>query len=265
MAHDASIKLVMLGDTGVGKTSLLGRFATGNFDKYTESTIGVSAPHCCSPLLLAPLKHAFLAQYVATWRQLAYWLCEWLLWMGPLLWCCDRTGREHIDRRSRRGASGLAIFPLAFLLLDLAPFCILLCSVSFVQQTLEVDGRSVQFHIHDTAGQEKYRGLAPLYYRKAHAAIVVGTCWVACACPSPCTLPRLAAQVYDITSQSSFAALQSWVKELRDNGPDGAVICVCGNKVDCESSRVRRLRGLLLDTPVCVCMPAIASVPLHSA
>ena len=46
-------------------------------------------------------------------------------------------------------------------------------------------------------------------------------------------------QVYDITSRSSFAALQMWVKELHDNGPEGAIICVCGNKSDYESARVR--------------------------
>ena len=77
---------------------------------------------------------------------------------------------------------------------------------------------------------------------------------------APCHASR--AQVYDITSQSSFAALQSWVKELRENGPDGAVISVCGNKVDCESSRVRRLRGLLLGTLGCVCMPLLSHVCL---
>ena len=47
----------------------------------------------------------------------------------------------------------------------------------------------------DTAGQERYASLAPLYYRGSSAAVVV----------------------YDITSTDSFAKAQHWVKELQKN------------------------------------------------
>merc|ERR1719359_92811 len=36
-----------------------------------------------------------------------------------------------------------------------------------------VDGKPIKFKIWDTAGQEKYHSLAPMYYRGAAAAIVV--------------------------------------------------------------------------------------------
>lgn len=45
----------------------------------------------------------------------------------------------------------------------------------------------------DTAGQERYRSLAPLYYRGAAAAAVV----------------------YDITSTETFAKAKYWVSELQ--------------------------------------------------
>ena len=45
----------------------------------------------------------------------------------------------------------------------------------------------------DTAGQERYRSLAPLYYRGAAAAAVV----------------------YDITSTEAFAKAKYWVSELQ--------------------------------------------------
>jgi len=36
------VKLVMLGDTGCGKSSLVLRFVTNNFRQFSESTIGAS-------------------------------------------------------------------------------------------------------------------------------------------------------------------------------------------------------------------------------
>ncbi len=47
----------------------------------------------------------------------------------------------------------------------------------------------------DTAGQERYASLAPLYYRGASAAAVV----------------------YDITSADSFQKAKHWVSELQKN------------------------------------------------
>jgi len=75
--------------------------------------------------------------------------------------------------------------------------------------------RHIGFKIWDTAGQEKYRSLAPMYYRGASAAILV----------------------YDITKPGSFAALQDWAAELRQNGPKDLVLAVCGNKSDLYEDR----------------------------
>ena len=47
----------------------------------------------------------------------------------------------------------------------------------------------------DTAGQERYASLAPLYYRGASAAAVV----------------------YDITNEDTFAKAKHWVSELQKN------------------------------------------------
>jgi len=81
------------------------------------------------------------------------------------------------------------------------------------QSTLE---RNIGFKIWDTAGQEKYRSLAPMYYRGSSAAILV----------------------YDITKPASFAALQDWVSELKQNGPPDLVLAVCGNKSDLHEDRL---------------------------
>lgn len=48
------------------------------------------------------------------------------------------------------------------------------------------------FLIEDTAGQEEYNSLAPIYYKDAVGAIIV----------------------YDITSRESFDKVKKWVSEL---------------------------------------------------
>lgn len=70
--------------------------------------------------------------------------------------------------------------------------------------------RPIKFQIWDTAGQEKYESLAPMYYRKAGAAIVM----------------------YDLTVASSFERLRDWVRELGENGPQDIVVACVGNKLD---------------------------------
>lgn len=62
----------------------------------------------------------------------------------------------------------------------------------------------------DTAGQEKYKSIAPIYYRQA----------------------RIALCVYDICSKKSFEVMQSWVDELKANGPQDIILAVVGNKID---------------------------------
>ncbi|XP_054160403.1 ras-related protein Rab-22A-like [Oppia nitens] len=73
-----------------------------------------------------------------------------------------------------------------------------------------------KLNIWDTAGQEMYRALAPMYYRQARVCIVV----------------------YDVTQQSTFRSLQSWVRELQTHLTDGVVIAIAANKTDLKDSRV---------------------------
>jgi small GTP-binding protein len=71
--------------------------------------------------------------------------------------------------------------------------------------------------IWDTAGQEKYRSIAPIYYREA----------------------RIALCVYDITSKRSYEVMKKWVEELQSNGPKDIVLAVVGNKIDrCDEEEV---------------------------
>lgn len=89
---------------------------------------------------------------------------------------------------------------------------------SFLSKTIYVSKGWVKFNIWDTAGQEKYRSLASLYYRGVDCAVLV----------------------YDITNRDSFEAVKTfWIHELRHqcSGEGGLVICLAGNKCDLESQR----------------------------
>lgn len=86
---------------------------------------------------------------------------------------------------------------------------------SFAIQTVQLKDRSVKLEIWDTAGQEKYRSLAPLYYQGAQAALIV----------------------FDITNADSFENVKYWVSELREAKSGPLVIAIGGNKLDRESER----------------------------
>lgn len=75
--------------------------------------------------------------------------------------------------------------------------------------------RTMKFHVWDTAGQEKYHALAPMYYRGAMAAVLV----------------------YDIVSVVSFRSLKSWLQRLREFGPKDLVLIIVGNKCDLHDKR----------------------------
>ncbi|OHT02057.1 small GTP-binding protein [Tritrichomonas foetus] len=86
---------------------------------------------------------------------------------------------------------------------------------AFVTKEVIVDGKPLELLIWDTAGQEVYRGLAPMYYRSALIAIVV----------------------YDVTRTQSYEAVNYWIKELKTNVDGSIIILVCGNKTDLEDKR----------------------------
>src|SRR4030095_495684 len=104
-------KLVFLGDSGVGKSSIVGRFLTDHFDPCKESTIGAS----------------------------------------------------------------------------------------FSVKCVNIDGHLIKLDIWDTAGQERYRSLSPMYYRAAHAVVIV----------------------YDVNDSESYTRAMGWLKDIRASKKDG--------------------------------------------
>ncbi|KAK3598515.1 hypothetical protein CHS0354_001055 [Potamilus streckersoni] len=86
---------------------------------------------------------------------------------------------------------------------------------SFFTYKLNLENYRVKLQVWDTAGQERFRSMAPMYYRKANAAMLV----------------------YDISSSDSFYDIKEWVSELKRNVDTPIVLCLVGNKCDLEDGR----------------------------
>eukprot|EP00347_Sterkiella_histriomuscorum_P012638 403367803 len=124
-------KIVLIGNSGVGKTSIAQRFIEGKFDMYNKNTIGASY---------------------------------------------------------------------------------------FQKNVVLNDGKILYLYIWDTAGGEKFQALASLYYRNAHAAIVV----------------------YSVTDEDSLKQVDTWLQKLDDHGNVPNMIkFIVGNKSDVDKSERR--------------------------
>ena len=86
---------------------------------------------------------------------------------------------------------------------------------AFITKTIEVDGKQVKLDIWDTGGSEKYRSLAPMYYREARAAIIT----------------------FDVTKKETLDEAREWLNELREHGLQDVLIIGAANKVDLTMER----------------------------
>eukprot|EP01083_Nonionella_stella_P078553 215046_1 len=89
---------------------------------------------------------------------------------------------------------------------------------TFLTQSCKVGAYEVKYEIWDTAGQEKYRSIAPLYYRGASCALVV----------------------YEIGSEESYENATKWIDEVRTIEGDHVLIALAGNKVDLAGRKVMK-------------------------
>ena len=85
-------------------------------------------------------------------------------------------------------------------------------SGQFVTKEMEFSkGQTVPLQIWDTAGQEKYRSMAKIFYRDAKAIIMV----------------------YDITNENSFNQLKEyWLGQIKEHGSKDVLIAIAANKSD---------------------------------
>lgn len=127
---------------------------------------------------------------------------------GRLVWCLDtsRINSTAIILAQCRYGFQNAIIPC------LKCRCF---QASFLNKKLNIDGKRINLAIWDTAGQEKFHALGPIYYRSSNGAVLV----------------------YDITDEDSFQKVKNWVKELRKMLGSDICLVIAGNKTDLEKDR----------------------------
>eukprot|EP00766_Chilomastix_caulleryi_P000634 gnl/Chilomastix_caulleri/1618.p1 GENE.gnl/Chilomastix_caulleri/1618~~gnl/Chilomastix_caulleri/1618.p1 ORF type:complete len:174 (-),score=25.30 gnl/Chilomastix_caulleri/1618:3-524(-) len=92
---------------------------------------------------------------------------------------------------------------------------------AFSTRTMTKGQNEITFEIWDTAGHEKYKAIAPFYYRDSAAAIVM----------------------YDITDAESFETAKEWVERLRSEVNDKLILVIVGNKSDLADSGKRAVNA----------------------
>jgi Ras-related protein Rab-6A len=97
--------------------------------------------------------------------------------------------------------------------------------LDFQSKNVKIDNQDVHLLLYDTAGQEKFRSLIPMYTRDANIIILV----------------------YDITRKESFNHIPDWINGLTNVNFDNVIFALVGNKIDLDDKReVSKEEGIKL-------------------
>uniref|UniRef100_A0A8B9V3Q1 small monomeric GTPase n=1 Tax=Anas zonorhyncha TaxID=75864 RepID=A0A8B9V3Q1_9AVES len=208
-------KTILVGDSGVGKTSLLVQFDQGKFIPGSFSaTVGIGF----TVMLLGDSgvgKTCFLLQF----RDGAFLSGTFIATVG-------------IDFRNKVVAvDGVKVklqVRVGFLVFlggsNSRPCCRMKwawpqgCRGVPSQRGAACSHWDDFWQIWDTAGQERFRSVTHAYYRDAQALLLL----------------------YDITSKMSFDNIRAWLTEIHEYAQKDVVIMLLGNKADVSSERAVR-------------------------
>jgi small GTP-binding protein len=88
--------------------------------------------------------------------------------------------------------------------------------IDFLSKTMYLEDRTIRLQLWDTAGQERFRSLIPGYIRDCSMAVVV----------------------FDLSQKSSFASIDKWIEDVRNERGNDVIIMVAANKSDLDDRRV---------------------------
>ena len=87
--------------------------------------------------------------------------------------------------------------------------------LDFQSKNITIHDQDVRLILYDTAGQEKFRSLIPMYIREAQIILLI----------------------YDISDRESFDSMPKWLTEVMDVKNSESVFALIGNKIDLENER----------------------------
>ena len=87
--------------------------------------------------------------------------------------------------------------------------------LDFHSKNVSIHNQDIRLILYDTAGQEKFRSLIPMYIREAQIILLI----------------------YDITNKDSFDSIPNWMAEISDVKNNDIIYVLVGNKIDLEKQR----------------------------
>ena len=96
--------------------------------------------------------------------------------------------------------------------------------IDFKVKIVDVAKKRVKLQLWDSAGQERFRTITQSYYQNAMGIILA----------------------FDVTSESSFISVVTWMKQIKDHAKPDVSIVLVGNKADSDQRKISYNRGLEL-------------------
>ena len=87
--------------------------------------------------------------------------------------------------------------------------------LDFQSKNIQIENQDIHLLLYDTAGEEKFRSLIPMYTRDANIILLV----------------------YDISNRESFNHLSDWLKDLTNINFDEVILAIVANKIDLTGKR----------------------------
>ena len=78
------------------------------------------------------------------------------------------------------------------------------------QKSIEINNKVFNLTVWDTAGEEKYHALAPIFYRGTQGAVII----------------------FDVTNRDTFQRATKWFGELKEFSEKNTQMILVGNKID---------------------------------
>lgn len=87
--------------------------------------------------------------------------------------------------------------------------------LDFQSKNVQIENQDIHLLLYDTAGQEKFRSLIPMYTRDANIILLV----------------------YDISNKDTFNHLPDWIRDLTNVNIKEIIFVIVANKIDLNAQR----------------------------